>query len=73
MPSIFGKKDPKNEIYSIVNSSLRKLSTSEVAARSNYSKPTVLKYLKKLNRQGEIRREKRSNTYYWYTGEISFF
>ena len=73
MPSLFGKKEPREEVQSIVNSSLRKLSTSEVAARSNYSKPTVLKYLKKLNRQGKIRRQKRSNTYYWYTGNNSFF
>lgn len=65
--------DPEEEIYMIVSSSLGTLTTSEVAARSSYSKATVLKYLKKLYRKGRINKETHGNTYYWYTGSKSLF
>lgn len=65
--------DPEEEIYRIVGTSLGTLTTSEVAARSSYSKATVLKYLKKLNRKGRINRKTQGNTYYWYTGSKSLF
>lgn len=64
---------PEEEIYRIVSTSLGTLTTSEVAARSSYSRATVLKYLKKLYSDGRIEKEKRGNTYYWYTGSKSLF
>lgn len=64
---------PENEVYNIISASLIPLTTSEVAARSSYSKTTVLKYLSRLHSKGRIRRERHGNTYYWYTGARSLF
>lgn len=73
MPGTDTDDDPADTIHRIVDDALRPLSTPEVAEKSGYSKPTALKYLKHLHANGDIEREERGNTYYWYTGDKALF
>lgn len=53
----------------LIEDSEQPLKSSEVVEEIDMSKPTAIRYLKHLNKQGKIKKKGTGTSLEWYTGE----
>lgn len=61
--------DKLDELEHIVDEAENPLTTKEVVEQSSTSRPTALRYLKHLQKQGRIKKKGTGTTLEWYTGD----